>query len=533
MASGTRLREAGLRKPQKKRASGVLAGGLQLADGNAGESRLNMEQIYSIEHLFQSHPAVHAARSVLHGQLLSGGVSLKKDGVDVELTPVFKRHLSDTWLPFAGDVIDSFLKWGVCVVAYEEEADRTRSLLRTRVKKELDGKKARAAQWAKDHVPALLIPIVPPLGSYEVAYRMGGRAGYRREYLVYSTSATHAHREDEEARVVVRQHPDATGNVSSPMAAVFELGSFVGALNELAVVAEASRARPRFTTQMRKKDANSLDPANLFFDSDSRAVQAGVDDSESAQAARALQMQQGLCDVINRLQTRKDGHDTHSFSGAGRPGGYSGYTPYEGKPQLFCLPKDQELAPHGQDPESRGDLEGLQRLAMEQFSAAMGVPADLIFSGRFAGKSTSQLSLLNTSVSQLAKSVNGVLSLAYRDIYAIASGEDVGQLQLLTSPISSTEEVLQLYNGGLVPAEIAVPSVLHAIGASKEEIDAAVTRVVAERDEKERRDKQDRERADQLHELGVSERRAGGALLAPSKDGTRQGATAHSGEDAG
>jgi hypothetical protein len=88
-------------------------------------------------------------------------------------------------------------------------------------------------------------------------------------------------------------------------------------------------------------------------------------------------------------------------------------------------------------------------------------------------------------VSQLAKSVNGVLSTAYRDIYATSEQDDVGLLQLLTSPINSTEEVLQLYNGGLVPAEIAVPSVLNAIGASKDEIDAALERVVAERTQQE------------------------------------------------
>jgi hypothetical protein len=161
-------------------------------------------------------------------------------------------------------------------------------------------------------------------------------------------------------------------------------------MNELAVVAESSRARPRITTQLRKRDASALDPSNLFFDTESRAVQSGADNSESAQAARSLQLQQQLCDVINRLQTHKEAGNTSSFSGAGRPSGGSWHVPPDVKPQLFTLPKDQELAPHAQSAESRGDLEALQRLAMEQFSAALGVPADLVFSGRFAGKSSSQ-----------------------------------------------------------------------------------------------------------------------------------------------
>tara|TARA_B100001109_G_scaffold224083_1_gene196822 strand:- start:808 stop:2013 length:1206 start_codon:yes stop_codon:yes gene_type:complete len=339
MASGTRLRESGLRKTQRSKKGGIFAGGLELQGGRAGESRLNLEQIYAIEHLFQSHPAVNAARAVLHGQLLSGGVCLKKNGSEVELTAEFRHHLSDTWLPFAGDVIDSFLKWGFCVVVYEEEEEEQRSILRKRQREEPGTKKSRAKQVVEEKRPTIVAPLVPPLGSYEVAFRMVGRAGYRRSYLVYSTSTTQAAREDEEARVVVRQHPDATGNVNSPMASIFELGSFVGALNELAIIAESSRARPRFTTQMRKKEVNSLDPGNIFFDSESRAVQAGTDNSESAQAARSLQLQQQLCETINRLQTRKSDHDTNSFHGSGRPGSSSGYAPFEVRPQLFTLPK--------------------------------------------------------------------------------------------------------------------------------------------------------------------------------------------------
>ena len=95
----------------------------------------------------------------------------------------------------------------------------------------------------------------------------------------------------------------------------------------------------------------------------------------------------------------------------------------------------------------------------------------------------SRLSLLNTTVSQLAKAVNSVLTLCYRDIYSEGAGDDVGQLQLLTSPLAATEEVLNLFAGGLVPVEIAMPSVLHAIGATKEDIDAAVQKAKEKEEE--------------------------------------------------
>ena len=108
------------------------------------------------------------------------------------------------------------------------------------------------------------------------------------------------------------------------------------------------------------------------------------------------------------------------------------------------------------------------------------MPSDLLFSGRFASKSTAQLSLLNSTVASLAKSVNEVLTEAYCELYGDETG-DV-QLELVTAPLAATEEVLALYAAGIAPAEVAVPACLHAIGASKDEIDEAVKKAVANQD---------------------------------------------------
>lgn len=386
MASGTRLRESGQRRPISVKARpGLLSNSLGVHDSELGEKRLNLEQVYALENMFQGHPAVQAARTVLSGQLLSGGISLKKGGEDVELTPTFKDHLAEAWIPFAQDVIDSFLKWGYVAISYEEHDDAMRhsALLSKRRKTTHNthtskdrGSKSKHDVEQTNIQPNLIVPIVPVLGSYEVAFYMGGRQGYKRGYLVYSNAPGHGTREDEEARVIVRQHPDAVGNVNSPLASVFELGSFVGALTELAVTAESSRARPRIVTQMRKKDTSALDPGSLFFDSESRAVQQGADTEESTTQARALQLQQQMCAMINKLQTTQpsDDHNLNSFSGSGSSTFMSkqAYAPPEVLPSLFNLPKEQELAPNLTSPESRGDLEALSRLAIEQFSAAFG-----------------------------------------------------------------------------------------------------------------------------------------------------------------
>lgn len=480
----------------------LLSNSLGIQSNESAESRLNLKQIYALEELFVSNPVVQAARTVLSGQLLSGGISLRKDRKDVELQPAFRDHLSDIWLPFAQDVIDSFLKWGMVVISYEENEDTMRrsALLAKRRKLAEDGrvesergsKVSKATESALADAP-VIVPIVPMLGSYEIAFCNGGRTGYKRKYFVYSNAPGQSNIHDEEARVVVRTHPDGVGNVNSPLASVFDYGSFVSTLTELAVTAEIARSRPRMITQMRKKDHTQLDAGNLFFDSESRAVQSGVDVEESAAQARALQMQHSLCSVINKLQTRGDvpDHNTHSFGGHARHSGKQPYMPPDVPPSLFTVPKDQEIAPAIAASESRGDLEALTRLSTEHFSAAFGVPADLVFSGRFSGKSTSQLSLLNTTVSQLAKAVNNVLTLAYHDIYAESSTQDVGQLQLLTSPLSATDEVLNLYQAGLIPVNLAMPAVLHAIGSTKDDIDEAVKNALSDEQEKKKRTERD------------------------------------------
>lgn len=141
-----------------------------------------------------------------------------------------------------------------------------------------------------------------------------------------------------------------------------------------------------------------------------------------------------------------------------------------------------------------------------------------MFQGRFASKSTAQLSLLNTTVSQLAKSVSMVLTMAYRDIYGEdEDSEDPAQLQLLTSPLAATEEVVNVYAAGLAPLEVAMPAVMHAIGASKDEIERAVQQATKDVEEKKECECEDRAFQQEEQKLGLEERRAGLAT-APAKE---------------
>lgn len=301
-----------------------------------GESRINMQQMHALEHLFSTHPAVQATRTVLHGQLLSGGLQVTRAGTRVKLAPSFVAHLEEFWISFARDVVDNFLKFGFSVFAFDEQPEDAIA----RVAKRLKAQTGRGSTIGTADVPANIVPIVPPLGTYDVAFNASGRSGYSRKYLVYSQVPGMTMEPDEEAFVHVRQAPDATGNINSPVASVYELGSFVSALTDLAYVAEVQRSTPQVTTQLRKPEKQSqLDAGALFFDSESRNVSSGQSTEESQNAAKELEMQAALCRIINELQTTAP-HGRDGGDALRRDAANSGMrAPPEYAPKLFVLPK--------------------------------------------------------------------------------------------------------------------------------------------------------------------------------------------------
>lgn len=504
-----------------------------------GLNRLNVQQIYSLSGMFHTHPAVQAARTVLHSQLFAGGIQLVRDGevrkvvkeskvsrVDQQEAPgstagsttgsllgepngirqAFAQHLEKHWVAFARDICDSFLCWGVCAVALELE-DEDASEKAARLAKEEEGiGGAKGKKRATPVVPKRLVPIVPQLGTYEIGYEGVGRFGYKRRYVVYAQAPGQPLKVDEQTVVHVRTVPDSVGNINSPMATVWNMGSFVHAITELAMSAEITRAQPQIVTQLRKQEKSAgLDPGALFFDAESRNVQATQDQEENEGAARSLEMQAQLCKIINFYQTTSsDGGPTGMGSSS-----KSTFQPPDIQPKLFTLPKEHEIAAT-RLPEARGDLTELMRINVDQIGAALGVPSSLLFEGKFSGKSTQQLSLLNSTVSQLAKSINDVLTQTYNSLYP---DDDVGgsnvELKLRTSPLAATEDLVALYSAGMIDINIAVPSALHALGASAEEIDAALERAKAKEEKQCECEDEEREWNKKDRDMTVKEREVG------------------------
>lgn len=475
--SAVQMRRSGTRRADARGATMAARGG-SLISMAVSEVRVNSQQMQAIDQLFNSNAIIHSARSVIASHLMSGGISMHRGADLVEPTDEFAEHLRTSWAPFVHDALDSLLKFGFVPVTYENHGMGNTAvqsglpLATERKRKRGVTRNARAsaesAEAGMQENDQPLVPMVPPTGSYDVTIRSGGAHGYARVYEISDARG----QPDADTYLYVRQAPDALGNCCSPMAAVFDSGSFVASLTELALMAEASRSRPHLITQLRRRDnGNSLmDTNNLFFDSEARQIQSDAARDDDQTAARALAMQRVLCQALNVAQTRNPAEAA--------PDRRAAYVPPDVQPSVFCLPAEQEAAPSVQASVGRGDLESLTRLSIEKICAAFGVPSDLVYSapgGRGQGAASAQMQLLSKTVADLAKSLDSVLTAAYRTIYGSAggNGKDV-QLKLLITPVVDRTEISQLYTAGLIPKRIAMPLVMASVGVSREEIAQAM-----------------------------------------------------------
>jgi hypothetical protein len=388
MSSGLDLRKRGVRRdPPKTRAGKGRENPSPLSAidaGTPGEVKIINDTLVALNHLYHASPSIQAARTILLGQLLSSGCVVRRDGRDVPLKDTFARHLHDVWVPFAKTVIDHFLQFGFVIVSLEEEAPPPfanfirgkemaaqsemgpdTNLLRNTSRDPPDAAEARAAKRpiatdsdqsrqqqqqrtpkrpassALPRKPVNLVPVVPDVGQCELSFVYVGESNYRRQYRIFSTNSDSVYKQDFASEVFFRHEPDAAGNICSPIATVFQSASFISALEELALQAEVVRSRQMLVTQptTRTQGSQNLDPANLFFDSESRAVQASATAEDDAAQAGSLALQAAMMRRINQLQT--------TVPDPNRPGGGASavpsHVPPPLPPNLFACPGETSL----------------------------------------------------------------------------------------------------------------------------------------------------------------------------------------------
>jgi len=410
------LRQRGARREGRIRGRDDRSDPLDAIDaGSPGEVRINGDTMQAIDQLFYTSPSVRAACAILHGQLVGSGIVVRRGGQDVTLQDAFAKHLEDVWVPFARRVIDSFLKWGFCVVSIENEAPKPFAGLRAARKRERQmaerddlyrsdergdaalarqrgmiqggmdpsGKKVGRVSGKRpargDEIVARgvynldtsdpreagsnMVPLVPELNTYMISYIRRPDSNYARDYRIFTTSSRNVFRRDYGAEVFFREEPDSAGNICSPLATVFQSASFISALEELALQAEVVRARQLLVTQPAQKatpNAN-LDPANLFFDSEARAIQSQANAEEDSSAVESLSLSVRLCEILNKIQTTNQGGG-NSGGGRGAGAGAASSVPPELPPRMFAVPEKQSVVPGVRPPEARSDLVELMRV---------------------------------------------------------------------------------------------------------------------------------------------------------------------------
>lgn len=407
-ATASDLRRAGIPsfKGATRQASTPFSA---FSQGTPGETRVNASQMAAINRLYNTSPSIQAARAILVGQLLSSGLTLTRSGEAVKLTPTFSKHLEQRWMPFARAIVDQILMFGFVVVSVEEDdpppfaklskalkpsggappAKRQRAGVsgtggantigdpQTKLSQDAAEVVTRAPAPVNENAPNL-VPIVPVLGSYEIAMTPAGRAGYKRTARIFTTAPAHAYELDEYAAIFFRSMPDDQGNIVSSISSCFEFASFTNSLRELALSAEVVRATPTLVTQSAPRghlsSQGGIDPSNLFFDSESRAIQQQSSDAEASDRTSQLALTAKLASELNRLRTTNiDQHTGQQVS--------TSNLPPEIPPRLFALPDKQTLVPNALQPQARTDLEALLRMSNEAIACAMGVPASVIFEG--------------------------------------------------------------------------------------------------------------------------------------------------------
>ena len=425
MSSGIDLRKRAIRKDPPKSSHQQQSPLSAIDAGTPGEIQISCDTMAALGHLYHTSPSIQAARTILMGQLLSSGCVVRREGNDVELKSTFARHLRDVWIPFARNVIDSFLQYGFVVVSLEEEnpppfanfikgrematssemgpgeqqphnghkreapdAAAARAAKRPIVAEVRMDKKAAMSKISNEAVN--LIPHVPDVGQYQLSFCYTGATSYRRQYRIFATNSDSVYRQDFSSEVFFKSPPDGAGNICSPIATVFQSASFISALEELALQAEVVRARQLLVTQpmARVAGATNLDPSNLFFDSESRAVQASSTAEDDAAMGSSLATQAKMMAMINRLQTT---NATQNQPGGASSSAAPAHVPPPMPPQLFACPDRQQIVPGVKPPEARSDLVDLMRTINDHIAAAMGVPASVIVSFRFSNPVTKPL----------------------------------------------------------------------------------------------------------------------------------------------
>jgi hypothetical protein len=463
MSSYSNLRTAGKRefkaaKPKRNPKTTTpgpvdfLQGFVQAADGVVGgEVHVNGAQVESYHHVFHADATIRACREIILSGLEGGDLLLHRDDRSVKLTSTFSRFIQSTFKPLVPSILDSILVKGFVIMAICPVVE--------------DGDGIHKVK-----------EVVPSVVTHDHATLAVSTKHYQRRYRAVPTDAT-AYAEtrrllgDRECLFVfVKDAPDSSGNVSSPVACCFDHVAFGNELQSLALSAELQLTRTRVFAQSvpQGKGDNGLDGSNLLFDDSAR-------DSARAQASDDNQARLDELRALSNLTSALNNASRSAVNSGLRPqvtAAHSSTVPLPDTPSLFMLPSSLQYSnASGAMPTPRSDLERQLRLVIERTCSAFSCPSELVFSSGFASRAAQQLRLLNSTISTIATFIGNVLTKVYNEIFEPTT-KSLTTVSLSTKLLHDTNEVVTLYQSGLCSIDSASRVVASIMGLSQEELDA-------------------------------------------------------------
>ena len=184
---------------------------------------LNRLQHRTVWAVYSGEPIVRACINKILHAIFSGGLSLNTPGSGPAPTAEFKAHLSNVWVPFATDIVVSFILFGYCPYVINTKRARSR----------------RAVRY----------PVTLPFGTYEAHTEVTN--DYETKWTVYQRSYTSAPRrlDRPDARVRIGFYENGTrpsieGSLNTDIAALIDTIATIDEMNEYALRAEAIRTHP-------------------------------------------------------------------------------------------------------------------------------------------------------------------------------------------------------------------------------------------------------------------------------------------------
>ena len=309
MCSVFQIVRMSLRSNKSSKPQGLQYGGPSLSLRGTIEVEVNRDQLSNLRTIFETHPTIIAARSVLESQLLGSGLQMKINGETIEMDSELSKHIEETWIPFARDVISNMLVNGFVVVGFEKEDTEcatSRSSASRRIQSVLSGKvrgkrsRSESASKERKNVESQgrMIPVVASTNHYKLSYTLPP-GSYLRRYKIVKLTSGLIDDEDTESNLILYDAPDDYGNVNSPIASVYSIIQFVDTLIDSAMTAEVNRSNPMLVTEQQSKEGGGISASDMFFDAESQTISNGQRLEENEYQAKMLHMQLKFCKSMN------------------------------------------------------------------------------------------------------------------------------------------------------------------------------------------------------------------------------------------